>query len=121
MVTAADGGMHFTVQIVGERSLVSELRDVRTRTPGLVLLDVREPREAEIAHIDGARLIPLSELPERLGELDGHAEIVTHCHKGVRSMKALEILKAAGFTRVRSLKGGIDAWSVTVDPSVPRY
>src|SRR5439155_1731570 len=64
---------------------------------------------------------PLIGLPERLGELDGHAEIVTHCHHGVRSMKALEILRAAGFAQVRSLKGGIDAWSVTVDPSVPRY
>ncbi len=52
---------------------------------------------------------------------DGNSEIVTHCHHGVRSMKALEILRAAGFAQVRSLKGGIDAWSVTVDPSVPRY
>src|SRR5436309_5914612 len=98
-----------------------DLRDARARNPRLLLLDVREPHEWEIAHIDGARLIPLSELPERLGELDGHAEIVTHCHHGTRSIKALEILKAAGFAKVRSLKGGIDAWSVTVDPSVPRY
>src|SRR5712691_144945 len=84
----------------------ADLREARTRNPGLLLLDVREPNEAEIACIDGARLIPLSELPERLGEVDGHAEIVTHCHHGVRSMKALEILKAAGFANVRSLKGG---------------
>jgi len=99
----------------------AELRDARARNSELLLLDVREPPEWGIAHIDGARLIPLSELPERLGELDGHAEIVTHCHHGIRSLKALEILKAAGFAKVRSLKGGIDAWSVTVDPSVPRY
>src|SRR6266487_4433074 len=105
----------------GAEIAAADLRAARQRNPGLVLLDVREPHEAEIARISGARLIPLSELPERLGELDGHAEIVTHCHHGVRSIKALEILKAAGFAKVRSLKGGIDAWSVTVDPSVPRY
>src|SRR5436189_2151458 len=99
----------------------ADLREARARNPGLLLLDVREPHEAKIARIDGARLIPLSELPERLGELDGHADIVTHCHHGVRSMKALEILKAAGFAKVRSLQGGIDAWSVAIDPEVPRY
>ncbi len=87
----------------------------------LVLIDVREPLEWEICHIDGTTLIPLGQLPERLNELDGHKEIVTHCHTGVRSMQALEILKAAGFTKVRSLAGGIDAWSTDVDPSVPRY
>ena len=86
-----------------------------------MILDVREPHEYEIAHIQAARLIPLHELPDRLNELDGHAEIVTHCHHGVRSLKALEILKAAGFSKVRSLRGGIDAWSVNVDPFVPRY
>ena len=55
----------------------------------LILIDVREPHEWEIAHIEGARLIPLGQLPERMTELDGHAEIVTHCHHGMRSMKAL--------------------------------
>jgi len=85
------------------------------------VLDVREPHEYEIARIDGAKLIPLSQLPDRLGDLDGHQEIVTHCHHGARSLKALEILKAAGFSKVRSLRGGIDAWSVNVDPSVARY
>jgi len=85
------------------------------------VIDVREPHEYEIAHIDGAVLIPLSELPTRLGEFDGHREIVTHCHHGARSLKALEILKAAGFSKVRSLRGGIDAWAVNVDPSLPRY
>src|SRR3989449_3953870 len=56
--------------------------------------------DLEIAHIDGAVLMPLGELPDRLGELDGHHEIVTHCHHGARSLKALEILKAAGFSKV---------------------
>ena len=105
----------------GPEVTAAELEAERRRNPGLVVVDVREPHEYEIAHIDGTKLIPLGELPSRLTELDGHAEIVTHCHKGVRSMKALEILKGAGFSKVRSLKGGIDAWSVDVDPEVPRY
>ena len=87
----------------------------------IVLVDVREPHEQEITQIDGARLIPLGELPDRLGELDDHAEIVTHCHHGGRSLKALEILHAAGFSKVRSLRGGIDAWAVNIDPEMPRY
>jgi molybdopterin/thiamine biosynthesis adenylyltransferase/rhodanese-related sulfurtransferase/molybdopterin converting factor small subunit len=87
----------------------------------LVVIDVREPHEWEIAHIEGARLIPLSQLPDRLGELDGHAEIVTHCHHGARSMKALEILRGAGFSKVRSLAGGIDAWAERIEPGMARY
>jgi molybdopterin/thiamine biosynthesis adenylyltransferase/rhodanese-related sulfurtransferase/molybdopterin converting factor small subunit len=87
----------------------------------LVLIDVREPHEWEISHIDGARLIPLSQLPDRLGELDGHSEIVTHCHHGARSMKALEILRGAGFGKVRSLAGGIDAWAERIEPGMARY
>ena len=98
-----------------------DLQHERARKPNLLLLDVREPREAEIARIEGARLIPLRELPGRMGELPGHAEIVTHCHHGQRSLKAREILVGAGFQNVRSLAGGIDAWSRDVDSDVPRY
>jgi sulfur-carrier protein adenylyltransferase/sulfurtransferase len=98
-----------------------DLQRERSLKPSLLLVDVREPREAEIAHIAGARLIPLRELPGRLTELPGHAEIVTHCHHGPRSLKAAEILKGAGFANVRSLAGGIDAWAREVDPEVPRY
>ncbi|HSJ76795.1 MAG TPA: rhodanese-like domain-containing protein, partial [Gemmatimonadales bacterium] len=96
-------------------------REMQQKGPELVLIDVREPHEWEIAHIEGARLIPLGQLPERLGELDGHAEIVTHCHHGVRSMKALQLLKGAGFSRVRSLAGGIDAWADRIEVGMPRY
>src|SRR5690348_3199470 len=105
----------------GAEITADELRDEWQRNPALVVVDVREPHEYEIAHIDGAVLMPLGELPDRLGELDGHREIVTHCHHGSRSLKALEILKAAGFSKVRSLRGGIDAWAVNVDASLPRY
>jgi len=87
----------------------------------ILLLDVREQHEQEITEIDGSQLIPLGELPDRLGEVADHAEIVTYCHHGGRSLKALEILRAAGFSKVRSLRGGIDAWAVNVDPEMPRY
>jgi sulfur-carrier protein adenylyltransferase/sulfurtransferase len=96
-------------------------REMADKGSSLVLIDVREPHEWEIAHIEGARLIPLGQLPERLAELDGHSEIVTHCHHGVRSMKALAILKSAGFNRVRSLAGGIDAWADRIEVGMPRY
>jgi sulfur-carrier protein adenylyltransferase/sulfurtransferase len=96
-------------------------RELDEKGSGVVLIDVREPHEWEIAHIEGAQLIPLGQLPERLGELDGHADIVTHCHHGARSMKALGILKGAGFNRVRSLAGGIDAWADRVEVGMARY
>jgi molybdopterin/thiamine biosynthesis adenylyltransferase/rhodanese-related sulfurtransferase len=86
-----------------------------------VLIDVREPYEWEIGHIEGARLVPLGELERRLGELDPHGRIVTYCHHGMRSFQALELLLAAGFSNVRSLEGGIDAWAREVDPKLPRY
>jgi rhodanese-related sulfurtransferase len=98
-----------------------DLQRARGLQPNLLLLDVREPREAEIASIEGAQLIPLRELPGRLAELQGYGEIVTLCHHGPRSLKAREILKGAGFANVRSLAGGIDAWAREVDPGVPRY
>ena len=101
---------------------VAELqRERQAKGEDLVLVDVREPHEWEIAHIEGARLIPLSQLPDRLNELDGHAEIVTQCHHGSRSLKALEILKGAGYGKVRSLAGGIDAWAEQVEPGMARY
>jgi molybdopterin/thiamine biosynthesis adenylyltransferase/rhodanese-related sulfurtransferase/molybdopterin converting factor small subunit len=106
----------------GPEISAEELRaEMDRKGPELVLIDVREPHEWDIAHIEGARLIPLGQLPERLGELDGHAEIVTHCHHGARSMKALALLKGAGFSRVRSLAGGIDAWADRIEVGMPRY
>jgi len=106
----------------GPEITAEELRlEMSAKAGDLVLIDVREPHEWDIVHIEGARLIPLNQLPERLSELDGHAEIVTHCHHGARSMKALEILKGAGFGKVRSLAGGIDAWAERVETGLARY
>jgi adenylyltransferase/sulfurtransferase len=86
-----------------------------------VLIDVREPFEYKIGNIPYARLIPLGELPKRLSELNPDAEIVAHCKSGMRSAKAVALLKQAGFRKVRNMKGGILAWSDKVDPSVPKY
>jgi sulfur-carrier protein adenylyltransferase/sulfurtransferase len=86
-----------------------------------VLLDVREPFEFEMARIVGARLIPLGELPARWQELDREKEIFVFCHSGVRSERAAEFLRSAGFSKVANVAGGIDAWSEEIDPGVPRY
>jgi len=100
---------------------VRELAREWAANPAMVVVDVREPREAEIAQLPGGRLIPLGELPRRLTELPAHAPIVTYCHHGLRSLRAAEMLRAAGFANVRSLAGGIDAWAREVDPEMPRY
>ncbi len=86
----------------------------------VVLLDVREPHEWEICRLEGALLIPLRELPERLHQLDPTREYVVYCKTGARSAQATRIMQAAGL-RVRNLRGGINAWSREVDPSVPLY
>lgn len=85
------------------------------------LLDVREPYEYSLAKLEGSVLIPLGTLPQSLEKLDRNAEIVAYCHHGMRSADAVGFLLQQGFTDVKNLVGGIDAWSVQVDPSVPRY
>jgi adenylyltransferase/sulfurtransferase len=101
-----------------------EVKDVKSkldRGDDFVLIDVREPHEHQICNIPQARLIPLGQVAQRLGELDPSADIVIHCKSGMRSAKACGILRQAGFQRVRNMKGGILAWSDQVDPSVPKY
>jgi len=87
------------------------------------LLDVREPEEHAYCALPDSRLLPLSELIERLEELQDWRgeEIVVYCHHGVRSAHAIAYLRQAGFTRLWNLSGGIDRWSREVDPKVPLY
>ena len=86
------------------------------------ILDVREPHEYQEVNI-GAPLIPVGDLPNRVGELAAHKdrEIVVHCKTGGRSQKAALALKQAGFTNVSNLTGGITAWADKIDPSLPKY
>lgn len=86
-----------------------------------VLIDVREPWEAELVSIPGSVLIPLGELPTRTGEIDPDADVVLYCHHGTRSDRALQFLQRLEFANIRHLTGGVDAWAAKVDPSLPRY
>jgi adenylyltransferase/sulfurtransferase len=100
--------------------------DLKTRLDknDVWLLDVREPREWEICRIDGAVLIPLGELPKRLDEIPngaGSPDIVIHCKSGIRSAKAVNLLREKGFTRVQNLRGGILEWIARIDPEQPTY
>jgi molybdopterin/thiamine biosynthesis adenylyltransferase/rhodanese-related sulfurtransferase len=99
----------------------TEVKTKLDRGDKFTLIDVRELHEFQICRIPGSTLIPLGELPKRVGELDQNAEIVAHCKSGARSAKAVDFLKQAGFKSVRNMKGGILAWSDRVDPSVPKY
>ncbi|HEX6726401.1 MAG TPA: rhodanese-like domain-containing protein [Nitrospira sp.] len=87
----------------------------------LVLLDVREPWENQLAKLNNSLLIPLGTLPNSLSKLDKNAEIIAYCHHGMRSGDATGFLLQQGFSNVKNLIGGIDAWSIQVDGSVPRY
>jgi rhodanese-related sulfurtransferase len=88
----------------------------------IVLLDVREPWELATARIEGVKAIPMGEIPSRaFQELDPEAHIVVLCHAGVRSMNVTVWMRNQGFEAVQSMRGGIDAWSLEVDPAVPRY
>ena len=86
------------------------------------LIDVRQPEEWAFAKIEGAKLIPLGEIMKRMNEIDPTRETVIHCKAGMRSARAVEALKQAGFSGdLKNLKGGITAWSNEVDPKIPKY
>jgi rhodanese-related sulfurtransferase len=86
------------------------------------LIDVREPREFEICRIEGAELIPMNSIPLHLQDLDTDGPtLVVFCHHGVRSLSVVDWLRRQGVENCQSMAGGIDLWSLTIDPSVPRY
>ena len=88
-----------------------------------MFIDCREPNEYEIAKIEGAQLIPMSELPDRVGELEPHrnSEVIIHCHHGGRSLNVANWLKQQGFENPLSMAGGIDVWAQEIDTSLNRY
>jgi len=99
-----------------------QVRELTRRGEPFTLLDVREPWEFEVARIEGARLIPMGDVPGRAHqELDPDEHIVVYCHRGVRSMNVTAWLRQQGFEKVQSMAGGIDAWSRRIDPKVPVY
>jgi len=98
-----------------------ELQARLENDPRLVLIDVRKPHEWDICRLPRARLIPEGNLPARMHELDSADEIVLYCRTGVRSARALRLLREAGFRRVKNLVGGIHGWASEVDPSIPKY
>ena len=100
---------------------VEELKTRLDRKDAFLLLDVREQREFEICRIPGSVLIPLGELPSRLAELKGRDDMIVHCKSGVRSGKAVALLRGSGFAGARNLTGGILAWIDRIDPTLPKY
>lgn len=111
------------VSIKGDGSDISpqELKMLLESNKDISLIDVRESNEYQICHIQGARLMPVSELQKRLNELDTSDETILYCHHGIRSKKAVEFLQQLGFKKTKHLAGGIDEWAKQIDSNMPRY
>jgi rhodanese-related sulfurtransferase len=107
------------IKQISASELATWLADRSREKP--LLLDVREPWEHDKASIAGSQLVPMGQVQARLAELDDDKEVVAICHHGGRSMQVAMFLEKNGFSKVHNLAGGIDAWSRTVDPSVPLY
>lgn len=99
----------------------AELDERLKRGEQVLIIDVREPQEYSIAHIEGTRLLPLSRFPDWAETLNPDDEIVFMCHHGIRSAQVCAFLARQGFGKLHNLEGGIDAWSTEVDANVPRY
>src|SRR5262245_60144348 len=97
---------------------VRSVHSLSQEEPSLCLLDCREPSEWNVVHLSGARLIPMREIPQRLAELEEFrtARVVVHCHHGGRSLQVAAWLRKQGFAQAQSMAGGIDSWSVEIDP-----
>ena len=100
---------------------VQELKAKLDAKESFRILDVREPQEWQICHLDQAKLMPLGELASRVHELDSAQEYVVHCKLGGRSAKAVAFLREAGFAKVYNLTGGIKAWAERIDETMVRY
>jgi len=100
---------------------VQELKTKQAAGASFLLLDVREPEEVAIVQLPNSVHIPMGEIPGRVHELDPEKEIVVYCHHGVRSLRVANFLLQRDFAHVKSLAGGIDAWSLEIDPALPRY
>ena len=100
---------------------VLELKQKITGKSEMMILDVREPFEFDIARIEGATLIPLNQLADRLHELTPEKQIIAVCKSGARSAHAVQLLQRSGFSKAYNLEGGVDAWADQIDPSMQKY
>lgn len=102
---------------------VQSVKQLLDSDESCLLLDCREPGEIATARIAGTTTIPMREIPARLGELEAYksGRLVVHCHHGGRSLRVTQFLRQQGFEQAQNMAGGIDAWSLEIDPTVPRY
>jgi rhodanese-related sulfurtransferase len=102
---------------------VSIVKQLLESPEDFLLLDCREQNEREFVYIEGSMHIPMNETPARMAELEAFAQkrIVVHCHHGGRSQQVTRWLRSQGFEKAQNMTGGIDAWSVTIDPNLSRY
>ncbi|WP_372592136.1 rhodanese-like domain-containing protein [Guyparkeria sp.] len=107
------------MQNMKAKALAAWLNDETSPSP--LLLDVREPWEYQLCHIDGSQTTPMNTVPANVGHLDKHKPIVCICHHGMRSMQVALFLEQQGFTDVINLTGGVDAWATQVDSGMPTY
>lgn len=102
---------------------VHAVQQLRSSDEDFLLLDCREIEEWQTVKLDGATLIPMGSMPARIGELEPYRDkrIVVYCHHGGRSLQVTRWLRQQGFDQAQNMRGGIDAWSLKIDPSLPRY
>ena len=100
---------------------VYELKDMLDEEGNFILIDVREPEEFEICHIDGAVLVPLSEIEEHLEDFDPERQYIVHCKSGKRSEEAIKIMKGKGFGFLKNLEGGILSWADNIEMKMEKY
>jgi rhodanese-related sulfurtransferase len=100
---------------------VVELRRRQQAGEKFNLIDVREQWEYDVCRIEGAKLMPMRTIPANLQALDGDESVICYCHHGMRSLDVAAWLRSQGVERAQSLAGGIDRWSMEIDPSIPRY
>ena len=100
---------------------VMQAKELREKNPSIQFLDVREPEEVRIGYISEAIHIPLNFIPYNLEKIPKNETLIIYCHHGMRSLKAVEYLKAKGFDKAINLAGGIHEWSTKIDPTIPTY
>ncbi len=103
---------------------VTDVKQLLDKGEAVKLIDVREPKEHQFCHVQGSELIPMGSVPQHLSQLEAQADeakLIVFCHHGMRSLNVVAWLREKGISNCASMTGGIEAWSLQVDPSVPRY